>query len=256
MPTDAQCQALSGVLRPLPFATGETLEFDIDALGAQAGTMVARVLPPKKVGQLSIEVSVETNSFFSKVRRVRGTGTSTVEAKTLRPLRYLEESRENDVHRTADVTFTPGRVARLVSTTQGRSSTSELRWGRDVADVASAIFVLRSLPFRAGQRLCLDVYAIRRMWRVWGTVLPPEPASVPLGEYEAWHLAGEAARLDAPDALELRREVHVWVSDDTKRLPLAVLGTIDLGTVRATLKAFERPGEKSSRVEPRGNLTW
>jgi len=253
VPTDAQCQALGPIMRPLPFAPGEVLEYDLDALGAKAGSMVMRVLPPKVDGRLSIEVAVETNAFFSKVRRVKGTGTTTVEAKTLRPLRYLEESVENDLHRVADVTFLKGRVAKLVSTTQGKTASAELRWGADISDLAGAVFLLRSVPLKAGQRLCFDVYAIRKIWRVWGTVLPREHASLPLGEFEAWHLAGEAARLDLPDA---RREVHVWVSDDARRLPLAAVGSIDLGAVRATLRAFQRPGEKGNRAENRGNLSW
>ena len=253
VPTDAQCQALGPPMRPLPFGPGETLEYDIDALGAKAGTMVMRVLPPKPDGRFSIEVAVETNSFFSKVRRVKGTGTSTVDPRTLQSLHYLEDSVENDVHRVSDVTFLKNRVAKLISTTQAQTATSELKWGSDITDVAGAVFVVRSLPLRAGQRLCFDVFAIRRIWRVWGTVQPREHASLPVGEFEAWHLAGNAARLDLPD---FRREVHVWVSDDARRLPLGALGSIDLGTVRATLKAFQRPKERGSRAESRGTLSW
>jgi hypothetical protein len=50
--------------------------------------------------------------------------------------------------------------------------------------------------------------------------------------------------------------VHVWISDDERRLPLAALGMIDLGAVRATLKGVSRPGEKNTRAENKGNLKW
>ena len=254
MPTDAQCHALGALLKPLPFGPGETLEYDVDALGAKAGSMVMRVLPFRSDGRMAIEVAVETNTFFSKVRRVKGTGTSTMDPRTLRPTRYIEDATENEVHRVADVTFGKSRTGKLVITTQGTVSSDDLRWGGgDITDVAGAVFVLRSVPLAQGQSLCFDAYAIRKIWRVWGTVLPREHASLPLGEFEAWHLAGTAARLDRPD---IRREVHVWVSDDARRLPLAALGSIDLGAVRATLRAFQRPGERGSRAENRGNLTW
>ncbi len=253
MPTDAQCLALGPVPRLLPFAPGEVLELDIDALGAKAGTMVMRVLPTKAAGHLTIEIAVETNAFFSKVRRVKGTGTSTVDTKTLRPFTYREESVENELHKVAEVTFSKAHLAQLTSTIQGETTKAELRWGNDISDLAAAMFLLRSLPLKAGQNLCFDVYAIRRIWRVWGKVLPREHASLPLGEFEAWHLAGEAARLDLP---EQRRDVHVWVSDDARRLPLGALGSIDLGTVRATLKSFERPGERGNRAEKRGAVSW
>ncbi len=73
------------------------------------------------------------------------------------------------------------------------------------------------------------------------------------GEFEAWHLAGEAVRTDDP---RMRREIHVWISDDERRLPLVALGAIDLGTVRATLTAFSRPGDKKERAEGKEKLKW
>jgi hypothetical protein len=112
---------------------------------------------------------------------------------------------------------------------------------------------LRQLPLKKGMPICFDAYGIRRLWRVWGTVEAREHVSLPVGEFEAWHISGQAARLDFPS---MRREIHVWISDDAKRLPLAALGAIDLGTVRATLKAYKRPGEKQTRAEPKSNLKW
>jgi hypothetical protein len=253
VPTEAQCEALGSVLKPLSFGPGEVLEYDLDALGARAGTMVMRVLPARADGKWSIEATVETNTFFSKVRRVKGTGTSTVDPKTMRSTRYYEDATENEFHRVADVSVTAPHQAHLVSTVNGKTGTAQLHFGNDLSDVAGAVFLLRSLPLKEGQTLCFDVYGIRRIWRVWGTVQPREHVSLPLGEFEAWHLAGQAARLDLPDA---RREVHVWVSDDAKRLPLAALGTLDLGTVRATMKSVARPGEKATHAENKGNLKW
>jgi hypothetical protein len=252
-PTDAQCQALGPVRRPLAFGPGESLEFDVDALGAKAGSMAMRVLPQAGDGRWRLEVTVQTNTFFSKVRSVKGTATSFDDPKTLRPQRYLEDAVENGVRRVADVTFQKNRVANLVSISGGATTGRQLGFGNDVSDVAGAVYLLRALPLEEGQSLCFDVYAIRRIWRVWGTVLPREPVSMPLGEFTALHLAGQAAPLGMPDA---RREVHVWVSDDARRLPLAALGTIDLGAVRATLKAVSRPHERPARAENKANLTW
>lgn len=251
-PSDAECVALGSVMNPIPFGPGETLEFDIDALGARAGTMTMQTLPVRD-GVLPLEVSVETNTFFSKVRRVKGVARSELSPKTLRPSRYFEDAHENETHRIADVTFKKNKTAHLVSTIDGRTWQEELRWGNDVSDVAGAVHLLRAIPVKEGQRLCFDVYGIRRIWRVWGKVQPREHVSLPIGEFEAWHLAGEAARLDMPDA---RREVHVWVSDDERRLPLAALGMIDLGAVRATMKAFSRPGERTTRAENKANIKW
>src|SRR5207237_7888626 len=175
-----------------------------------------------------------TNTFFSKVRRVKGSGTSYLVPKTLKPARYWEDAMENDIHRTAEVTFAP-HLAHLVATQADKSGEADLPFSADGLDVAGAIHLMRQLPLKAGTSICFDVYGIRRMWRVWGTVEPREHVSLPVGEFEAWHLAGQAARFDIP---QFRREVHVWISDDPRRLPLAALGSIDIGTIRATLTGF------------------
>ena len=65
--------------------------------------------------------------------------------------------------------------------------------------------------------------------------------------------AGEAAPINLPDA---RREMHVWISDDARRLPLAAMGVMDFGAVRATMKGFTRPGEKTTRAENKANIKW
>lgn len=253
MPTDAQCMPLPPLARPMAFGPGEVLEYDVDALGARAAEMTMRVLPIKD-GRMPIEAHVETNTFFNKVRKVNGTGTSTVDPKTLRPFRYLEDATENDQHRIADVNFnSKNHEVWLRSTINGQTADASFRYHHDGLDLAGTIFLLRQLPLKKDLPICFDAYGIRRLWRVWGTVVAREHVSLPVGEFEAWHISGYAARLDYP---AMRRDIHVWISDDQKRLPLAALGAIDLGTVRATLKAYKRPGEKQTRAEPKANLKW
>ncbi|MGV3623428.1 MAG: DUF3108 domain-containing protein [Archangium sp.] len=251
-PTDAECQAMGPVMSPLPFGPGEALQYDLDAMGARAGVMSITTLPVRE-GVLPIEISVETNTFFSKVRKVKATARAEVNPKTLRSQHYFEDAWENEWHRIADVSM-KNHVASLSSTINNRTyPTEKLRYGNDMSDVAGAVHLLRSIPVKEGQRLCFDVYGIRRVWRVWGTVQPREHVSLPLGEFETMHLQGEAAPLNLPDA---RREVHVWVSDDAKRLPLAALGVMEFGAVRATLKGYSRPGEANTRAENKANIKW
>jgi hypothetical protein len=251
MPSDAECRPLPNLKTPLTFGPGESLEYDLDSMGAKAGRMTLKVKPQSR-SRLPVEVEIETNSFFSKFRRVRGMGTSFLNTQTLRPLRYLEEATEGAVHRTADVTFAP-RSVHLVSTLNDQRGEADFNLVGDGFDVAGAIYMMRQLPLKAGQAVCFDVYGIRRIWRVWGTVAPRERVQVPVGEFDAWHISGHAVRIDHP---AVRREVHVWLSDDAKRLPLAALGAIDLGAVRATLTNIHRPGDTAARAESKGNIKW
>src|SRR4051812_46143844 len=105
-PPDSECLGVAALQAPLAFAPGEQLEFALDALGAQAGKMAMQVMPLKD-GALPVRVQAQTNTFFSKVRRVNGQAVSYLNPKSLRPLRYTEDATENDVRKTQDVVFHP-----------------------------------------------------------------------------------------------------------------------------------------------------
>ncbi len=246
-------QRLPALRTPFAFAPGEELEFDLDAMGATAGKMTMAV-QKKQDGSLPVQIKVQTNTFFSKVRRVNATAMSYMNPKTLRPSRYTEEAMENEQHRTVDVAFnSKDRNVRVDYVVRGKPGRSNYSYDHEGMDVAGAIYMMRQLPLKEGMPLCFDVYGVRRMWRMTGTVVKREHVSLPLGEFDAWHLEGTAVRLDNP---KMKREVHVWITDDDRRLPLAAVGTIDLGAVRATLTSYSRPGEKAKQAQGKEQLKW
>ncbi|HET9451142.1 MAG TPA: DUF3108 domain-containing protein [Aggregicoccus sp.] len=252
-PGPEQCQPLPALRSPIAFAPGELLEFSLDAMGAEAGKMTMRVLP-RKDGALPVEARVQTNTFFSKVRRVKGVAMSYLHPRTLRPLRHTEETVENEKPRSVNVVFgEKDRSVKVDYRMGGARGRHDYRYLHDGLDVAGTLYVLRQLPLKEGLSLCFDVYGVRRMWRMTGTVLKREHVSLPLGEFDAWHLSGTAVRVDKPSQ---RREVHVWITDDARRLPLAAVGTVDLGAVRATLTGFARPGEAPRRAEGKEDMKW
>ncbi len=254
-PVPACPNPLPALHMPLAFMPGEQLEFDLDAMGAQAGKMTMKVQPLDK-GTLPVQVEAQTNTFFSKVRRVKGVDISYLHPRTLRPSHYTEDATENEVHRKVDVLF--GAKDRSVKVDYLIDAKPpghyNYTYDKDGLDVAGAIYLMRQLPLKEGLPVCFDVYGIRRLWRMTGTVVKREHISLPLGQFDAWHLSGIAVRLDKPTQ---KREVHVWISDDARRLPLVAVGTLDLGAVRATLTAFTRPGETEKRARKgKEELKW
>ncbi|RKG53745.1 DUF3108 domain-containing protein [Corallococcus sp. AB011P] len=249
------CEQGLPVLRsPLAFKPGELLEFDMDAMGAKAGKLTMRVQRPAN-GSLPVLVEAQTNTLFSKVRRVRGSATSYLHPKTLRPSRYTEEAVENEQRRKVNVDFGAQDKSVKVDYQIGDRPKGhyDYAFDKDGLDVAGAIYLIRQLPLKKDLPVCFDVYGIRRMWRMTATVVEREHVSLPLGEFDAWHLAGTAVRLDRPSQT---RDVHVWITDDDRRLPLAAVGAIDLGAVRLTLSGVKRPGEKPMEAQGKEDLKW
>ncbi|RKH30028.1 DUF3108 domain-containing protein [Corallococcus sp. CA041A] len=247
-------QALPVLRSPLAFKPGELLEFDMDAMGAKAGKLTMRVQRPAN-GSLPVLVEAQTNTLFSKVRRVRGSATSYLHPKTLRPSRYTEEAVENEQRRKVNVDFSAQDKSVKVDYQIGDRPKGhfDYAYDKDGLDVAGAIYLIRQLPLKKDMPVCFDVYGIRRMWRMTATVVEREHVSLPLGEFDAWHLAGTAVRIDRPSQT---RDIHVWISDDDRRLPLAAVGAIDLGAVRLTLTGVKRPGEKPLEAQGKEDLKW
>lgn len=236
--TGEACAPMPPPARALPWEPGEKLAFDLDVLGAQAGKLSLVALPPIGKGQsqeLSFRALAASNSFFSKIRKVRGRSTSYVRARDMKPRRYREDSKEGKLTRGADVVFkrpNEGRFAQVDFTRNHVKGNAKLPYLHDAFDPLSVVYYLRTLEFTQDMPLCFDTYAIRKLWRVRGKVKGLETVKVPAGVFEAWHIEGEAVRTDKPDS---KREIHIWISNDERRLPLAALGVIDLGPVRAQL---------------------
>jgi hypothetical protein len=87
---------------------------------------------------------------------------------------------------------------------------------------------------------------------VHGKVVGKEHVSLKIGEFDAWHLQGEAVKIDQP---KIRREIHLWVTADDRRLPVAAVGVMDLGAVRATLSRYARP-DGAKRAAGKESLKW
>lgn len=249
VPGRAECAALPAAGQTIPWKPGERLTYDIDVMGAQAGKLALVALPPVGKGasaEYPLRALAASNSFFSKIRRVRGRSTSYVRARDMHPRRYEEASQEGKLTKSANVVFkraTEGRQVQIEYKRNNAKGKRNVRYLNDAFDPVSTIYYLRTLDFRDGMPVCFDSYGIRRLWRVTGSVKGVETVKVPAGVFQAWHIEGVAVRTDDPYK---RREVHVWITNDERRLPVASLGVLDLGAVRAQLTHVGEGGEKDS----------
>lgn len=248
LPSAAQCQALPAP-GAVPWKTGETLSYGIDVMGASAGELALVALPPVGSGssrELQLRALAKSNSFFSKIRRVRGKATSYVRARDMHPRRYREDTFEGESTKSAEVSFRRPQDGRSISIAWTRNKVkgrTRLRYASEAFDPISAAYYLRTLPLSQGQSVCFDSYALRKLWRITGTVKGVETIRVPAGVFQAYHLEGVAIRVDNPRS---QREVHMWISTDERRLPLASMSVFDLGPVRAQLTHV---GESAELVE-------
>jgi hypothetical protein len=221
---------------PPPFEPGEVLTMELGLLGAvrvgEARFSVSRPISGGAV--LPLTASVRNTARFGNLQRMVAVGSAWVDARTLRPERYREESDEDGRRRSTDVRLRPAGPRVLLTQSDGtRSSETAFERQGEVLDALTALYYFRAARLVPGARLCFDMVGNGKYWRVEGTVAnAPEPVEVPAGRFQAWRLTGTARRADGPGQ---SRPLWLWVSTDARHLPLAAVSEVDLGPVSAKL---------------------
>jgi hypothetical protein len=221
---------------PPPWRPGEQLWMELSLLGAvKVGELQFSVERPLSAGAvLPLVAKARNTARFGPLQRLVAVGLSWVDARSLRPERYREEADEDGRRRSIDVRFVPPGPQVVFRTADGtaRGTTSYERQGEPF-DALAAVYYFRATRLAAGDRLCFDLVANGKYWRFEGTVAAgTERFEVPAGRFEALRVEGMArpATGNGP-----ARPVWIWYSRDARRLPLAVVTEVDLGTVSARL---------------------
>lgn len=228
----------------LPWTTGETATYDLSLFGLlQAGSIelsVGRPMPGGKV--IPLRARARTDASVANMLALTAVAFSWVEARSLVPERYREEADEDGVHKVSDTRLSPaGPTIDMAYDIGGRRSAGQFPRQGTVLDAISAVYALRAARLSPGDRLCFDLLARGRVWRVTGTVASKlDRLDTVAGKLETLRIDARAALADRPQ--DPLREMHVWLSTDARRLFVAAVGDIDLGPVQ--LKLAELRGGK------------
>jgi hypothetical protein len=178
------------------------------------------------------------------VRKLAAVGLSWIEARSLLPERYREESEENGIHRMTDAKLLPAKPELVVEQKlRNREARLVVRPEGPVLDPLSALFLLRSARLSPGDRFCFDLVGNGRFWRVEATVAPErDRVDTGAGAFDTIRIDAVAKRTDRRGA---SRPLHLWLSADARRIPVAAVTEVELGPVRATLSTMR--GTASAR---------
>jgi hypothetical protein len=220
-----------------PWRTGETLTFDLDVLGVvKTGTLQLSIERPMSGGRIvPLRARAKTTSAVANLKRFTGVALSWIEAETLLPERYRDETDEDGLRKISDARLLPRRPEVAIEQQVGeRKTRTAIPRAGDVLDPLSALARLRAARLAPGDRFCFDLVANRRFWRLEGSVAAKtEKIDTPAGRFDTLRVDAMARRADRPGAPP--RPLHVWLSRDARRLPVAVVSEVDVGPVRATL---------------------
>jgi hypothetical protein len=220
-----------------PWRTGETLAFDLDLLGVvKAGTLELSVERPMSGGKIvPLRGRARATSSVASVKRFAAVALSWIDASSLLPERYRDESEEDGVRKVSDARILPAGAELAIEHQYGdRTGRTVYPREREVLDALSTIAYLRAARLAPGDRFCFDLVANRRFWRLEGSVAPRgEKVQTPAGAFDTFRVDATTRRADRPE--DRPRPVHLWFTRDARRLLVAVVTEVDPGPVRAML---------------------
>lgn len=221
---------------PPPWAPGEVLSMDLGLLGAvRVGEVRFSVERPMSRGQVvPLAGRARNTARFGPLQRLVAVGLSWVDARTLRPERYREESDEDGLRRVSDTRLAPPGPQVAMELAEG-AKTGRAVYPREgeALDAVSALYYLRAARLGPGDRICFDMVGNGKYWRVEGTVAPkPEPVDVPAGRFQALRIEATARRADGKGP---SRPLWLWLGTDARRLPVAAVSEVDVGPVSVKL---------------------
>lgn len=221
----------------VPFKAGETLSYDVSwSTFLTAGTVVTTVKEKRpSYGSVAYYVVAEARPtpLLSKLYSLYYKIDTLIDTYTLLPQRASTYSEERGRHRFRTTMFDRGvRKARF----EYQSDTtvkSEFPVSPYVQDALSALYVLRAIPMKAGDRMTMPLSDSGSTFKLQLEVAAPERVKVPLGVVNAWKVT--------PTVYDDRnravgRNIAIWLSDDPRRLPVKIQGGLAVGSFVLALR--------------------
>jgi hypothetical protein len=220
----------------VPFAVGETLTYDVSwSSYLTAGTAVTTVKERKPSFNSTayyIVAEGRPTPLLAKLYTLYYKLDTLLDSSTLLPQRGSVYSEEGKRHRLKVTRF--DRAANKVFFEQQTATTIKADFAVPPAtqDALSALYVMRALPLKAGDRMTMPVSDDGVVYKIQLDVGAPERVKTPAGEFSAWHL--KPTVFDAKNQ-QVGRNVAIWISNDARRIPVKLQAELPLGSFNLVL---------------------
>jgi hypothetical protein len=220
----------------VPFKAGETLEYDIGwSSFVTAGTATVAVKEKKpSYGSTAYYIVAEgrPTPLVSKLYTLYYKADTLIDVYSLLPQRGSLYSEEGKRRRMKTTTFDQSAKKANYQIETRTVVKKDLAIPGFTQDALSAIYVLRSIPFKAGEKFNMPVSDNGNIYRVQMQVGASEPVKTGLGTITGLRITPV---ITGPDK-DSPRGLALWISDDARRLPLKMEAQLLVGKFTVTLR--------------------
>jgi hypothetical protein len=196
--------------------------------------------------KIAIRAAAQTTSFMSHIYAVDDRIETIVDPETFLPIRYEQRLSEGR-HRRHDlfVFDHAGGKAYWRSLLKQRSHIVEI--DADTRDVLSLLYYMRSQPFAVDEERAFRVVVDEKLYDLIVTGLRVETRTEPDGEPVETLKVEPQAKFGE---IFLRKgRVHLWFTEDARRLCVLMTGKMPIASVRAVLTGVTIDGEPAPAAE-------
>lgn len=235
-PAAARAPAAPKREMPVPFKAGEVLEFDIGwSSFLTAGTATVSVKEKKpSFGSTAYYIVAEgrPTTLLSKMYTLYYKADTLLDSYTLLPQRGSLYSEEGKRHRLKTTVFNQSAKKATYEIQTRTLVKKDLAIPGFTQDALSAVYVLRSIPFKAGEKFNMPVSDNGQIYKVQMQVGGVEPVKTGIGTVNGLKITPV---ISGPDKTS-PRGLALWVSDDARRLPLKMEAQLLVGKFTITLR--------------------
>jgi hypothetical protein len=221
--------------QPVPFKPGEVLEYDIGwSSFVTAGTATVSVKEKKaSYGSTAYYIVAEgrPTTLLQKMYTLYYKADTLLDAFTLLPQRGSLYSEEGKRHRMKTTLFNQAAKKATYTVETRTVVNKDLAIPGFTQDALSAVYVLRSIPFKAGEKFNMPVADNGQVYKVQMQVGTVEPVKTGLGTINGLKITPV---ITGPDK-DAPKGIALWISDDPRRLPLRMEAQLMVGKFTVTL---------------------
>jgi len=220
----------------VPFRAGETLDYEIGwSSFVTAGTATISVKEKKpSYGSTAYYIVAEgrPTPIVSKLYTLYYKADTLLDAFSLLPQRGSLYSEEGKRRRMKTTTFDQAAKKANYQVETSTLVKKDLAIPGFTQDALSAVYVLRSISFKPGEKFNMPVSDNGNIYRVQMQVGAVEPVKTGLGTVNGLRITPV---ISGPDK-NSPRGLSLWISDDARRLPLKMEAQLMVGKVTVTLR--------------------
>jgi hypothetical protein len=211
----------------------EKLVYELTWTGIKAGTATQEILNDNGVVKIiSTARSADwLDTFFVVDDRIESVMASSHPDQLGLPKSYRMKIKEGKTRRDKEILFDHAkRTALYIDHLNGEKKSVDI--AENTLDTLSSFYFIRSQKLEVGKSIFISIFDSKRLWNTEVQVLRKERINTKLGSFDTIVIK---PLMKSEGIFEKKGDMFIWLTDDTKLVPVKMKTKVPVGSITATL---------------------